>query len=128
VCFGGLAGSAPAPHVLGVISYTFVDGFTRVERDEAIERLKRAIAQVDGVIVDFAFFERNAIRLTVELDACALLELQQALVEAEVELFARCQSDLDAAKRMDPSHPIVAMLHVSFVSAEAEVGASMHPT
>ena len=42
--------------------------------------------------------------------------------EAGIELFAGCLPDLDAVTRMTPSHPIVAMLHVSFLSAEAESG------
>lgn len=104
-----------------MISYAFVDGFTRVPRDEAIERLKRAIAHADGVIVDFAFFGWQAIRLTVELDAASLTVLREALADAEVELFTRCLADLDGARSMDPSHPIVAMLHVAFVPADAEV-------
>ena len=110
------------PTFKGVISYLFVDGFTRVARDEAIERLKRAIADADGVIIDFAFFGSTAIRLTVELDAASLALLRSALEDAEIELFARCIADLDAAKRMDASHPIVAMLHVAFVAAESEIG------
>ena len=107
-----------------MISYAFVDGFTRVRRDEAIERLKRAIAEADGVIADFAFFGGQAIRLTVELDAGALAILRRALEDAEVELFTRCLADLASATTMAPSHPIVAMLHVAFVPAEAEVTAS----
>ncbi|MBX3204766.1 MAG: hypothetical protein KF764_06840 [Labilithrix sp.] len=109
-----------------MISYTFVDGFTRVARDEAIERLKRAIADADGVIVDFAFFGGQAIRLTVELDVAALAVLRRALDAAEIELFPGCVADLDAAKNMDAAHPIVAMLHVTFVPAEAEVVATAH--
>ena len=101
-----------------MISYTFVDGFTRVDRDEAIERLKRAIARADGVIVDFAFFGAEAIRLTVELDAASLLVLREELAQAEIELFTGCVADLDAARKMDPAHPILAMLHVSFLEAE----------
>lgn len=106
-----------------VISYAFVDGFTRVPREEAIERLKRAIAAADGVIVDFAFFGWQAIRLTVELDAASLAVLRRKLADAEVELFTRCLADLDDAKTMDPSHRIVAMLHVAFVPAEVDVNA-----
>ncbi len=109
------------PTFWSVISYAFVDGFTRVPRDEAVERLKRAIAEADGVIVDFAFFEWKAIRLTVELDAASLATLRHALEDAEVELFSRCVADLDAASKMAPSHPIVAMLHVAFVAADADV-------
>jgi hypothetical protein len=114
------------PTFVGVISYAFVDGFTRVDRDESIERLKRAIADADGVIVDFAFYY-EAIRLTVELDAAALVKLRRSLADAEVELFDGCAADLDAAKQMVPAHPVVAMLHVSFLSAETETAASASP-
>jgi hypothetical protein len=117
----GLACRGAAPHVWSVISYAFVDGFTRVDRDEAIERLKRAIADADGVIVDFAFFGGEAIRLTVELEAAALDVLRRGLADSEIELFSRCVADLDAARHMDASHPIVAMLHVSFIPAESEL-------
>jgi len=112
-----------------VISYAFVDGFTRVRRDEAVERLKRAIAHADGVIVDFAFFGGQAIRLTVELDAASLAVLRRALEDSEVELFSRCLADLEAATKMAPSHPILAMLHVAFVHAEMDVNAgTAHPS
>ncbi len=112
-----------------MISYTFVDGFTRVDRDEAIERLKRAIARADGVILDFAFFGSEALRLTVELDAAGLGTFREALAESEIELFARSAADLDAARQMDPSHPIFALLHVAFLSAEDELalGTPAHP-
>lgn len=111
-----------------MISYTFVDGFTRVPRDEAIERLKGAIARADGVILDFAFFGSEAIRLTVEMDAASLAVFREALAEGEVELFSRCIADLDAAKKMAPSHPINALLHIAFVSGdEAEIGHAAHP-
>jgi hypothetical protein len=106
--------------VSAMISYAFVDGFTRVARDEAIERLKQAIATADGVIVDFAFFGQEAIRLTVELDAGALATLRHALEAGEVELFSRCVAEMDDAKSMNATHPILAMLHVTFVPAEAD--------
>ncbi len=104
-----------------MLSYGFVDGFTRIHRDEAIERLKQSIAFADGVIVDFAFFARDAIRLTVELDAGALAVLRRELEAAEVELFPACIADLEAARTMNAQRPILAMLHVSFVTAETEV-------
>lgn len=102
-----------------MISYALVDAFTRVSRDDAIGRLKRAIARADGVIVDFAFFGSRALRLTVELGAGALAMLTRELEGAEIELFARSAAELDDAKGMDASRPIVAMLHVAFVP-EAE--------
>jgi hypothetical protein len=101
-----------------VISYVFVDGFTRVAREEAIVRLKHAIAVARGVIVDFAFFDRAAIRLTVELDAEELAVLREELASGEIELFSRCGAELDAAKAMNRTRPIVAMLHVAFLVAE----------
>lgn len=111
-----------------MISYAFVDAFTRVARDEAIERLKQAIAAADGVIADFAFFGRQAIRLTVELDAGSLTVLRRELGAADIELFSKCIAELDEAKTMDTRRPIVAMLHVTFVPAEAELALSPHPS
>lgn len=98
-----------------MISYAFVDGFTRIAREEAIERLKRAIADADGVIVDFAFFAREAIRMSVELPASAMAVLKSKLEEQSVELFPRSAKNLDAASTMTASHPVVAMLHVAFL-------------
>lgn len=114
---------------MGVISYTLVDGFTRVDRDEAIERLKLAIARADGVILDFGFFGSEALRLTVEMDAASLAVFRDALTEAEIELFPRSAADLAAATRMEPTHPIFALLHVTFLSAEdsAALGSAAHP-
>ena len=53
-----------------MLSYTFVDAFTRRDRRDTIARVKSAIAEADGVIVDFAFY-RSAIRLSVEPSASA---------------------------------------------------------
>lgn len=105
-----------------MISYAFVDGFTRIARDEAIERLKHAIANADGIIVDFAFFGREAIRFTVEVDAGALATLRRELEAGQVELFPRCAAELDGAKSMNVTHPILAMLHVTFMPVEMDAG------
>lgn len=111
-----------------MLSYAFIDGFTRIHRDEAIERLKLAIAFADGVIVDFAFFARDAIRLTVELDVGALEVLRGELAAAEIELVPACVADLAAAKAVNAQRPIVAMVHVAFVPADADFPAEgAHP-
>ncbi len=111
-----------------MLSYALVDGFTRVDRDEAIERLKQAIAFADGVIVDFAFFAREAIRLTVELDIGALAALHRELEAAAIELFPGCVAALEAAKRMNAERPILALLHVSFIASDADLAAEgAHP-
>jgi hypothetical protein len=99
-----------------MLSYTFVDAFTRVERHEAIARLKSAIADADGVIVDFAFFS-NAIRLSVELEAGAVPRLRDALEAGDVHLFEKCAADLDrSAAPETASNLVVAMLHVAFAN------------
>jgi hypothetical protein len=104
-----------------MLSYAFVDGFTRVPRHEAIARLKTAIAEADGVIVDFAFFSNKAIRLSVELDAGALSKLQEALGDAEVHIFEKCAKELAKADKRSSSAPIIAMLHVAFVHDEPDL-------
>jgi hypothetical protein len=110
-----------------VINYVFVDGFTAVPRADAIERLKHSIAIADGVIVDFAFFGREAIRLTVELDAGGLELLQRSLAADEIELFARSSRELESARSMHRERPLLAMLHIVFAQAAAgpspEIGA-----
>ena len=47
-----------------MLSYILLDAFTRRDRDDAMARLKSAIVEADGVIVDFEFY-RSAIRLSV---------------------------------------------------------------
>jgi len=104
-----------------MISYTFVDGFTRSPRPHAIERMKQAIASADGVIVDFAYFGGEAIRLTVELDAGALATLATELETHDIELFTSCRTELTkAGSTMTSSHPIVAMLHITFLPREID--------
>ena len=58
-----------------MLSYAFVDAFTRVERHEAVARLEAAIADAQGIIVDFAFFSNEAVRITVEMAAGAVPRL-----------------------------------------------------
>lgn len=104
-----------------MLSYTFVDAFTQVERHDAIARLKSAIAGANGVIVDFAFFSNRAIRLTVELEAGALPRLRAALEAGEVHLFEKCAADLArTAACPESATPVLAMLHVTFAN-EAEL-------
>jgi hypothetical protein len=108
-----------------MVSYALVDAFTRVPREEAVERLKHAIAVADGVISDFAFFGREAMRLTVELDASGLSELRRELEGADVELLPRSAAELDSAKAMTPGRPLLALLHVMFLPQNSAVAA--HP-
>jgi hypothetical protein len=97
-----------------MISYAFIDGFTRSPRNVAIERIKHAVALADGVIVDFAFFGAEALRLTIELDAGQLETLREELeAHGDLELFSRCRAELQEARTMTRSHPIVAMLHLT---------------
>lgn len=103
-------------------SYVFVDAFTGVERHEAIQRLKAAIADAEGVIVDFAFFSNEAIRLTVELDGDRLPSLRAALAGGDIHLFDRCESTLDAVERsLSPTKPVLVMVHCAFVHDAVDV-------
>lgn len=109
-----------------MLSYAFVDAFTRVERHEAIARLKSAIAYADGVIVDFAFFSNGAIRLSVELEADAVPRLREALEAGDVHLFESCAAALDRARPTEPTtKPVMAMLHVAFLDDEVERAAGV---
>lgn len=101
-------------------SYAFLDGQTRIARDEAIERLKQAITNADGVVVDVSFFGLSAIRLTVELEASALASLRQELEASGTDVFVRCAAEIDPAHAL--SQPLLVMLHVAFVPADADAG------
>lgn len=94
-----------------------VDGFTEAGRAAAMADLKRAIAEADGVITDFALFDGNekAIQLTVELDGGALAVFRDALGRVAVRLFDRCVASLDGAARLlAPTKPVKALVHVAF--------------
>jgi hypothetical protein len=98
-----------------MLSYALVDAFTHVDPDEAVVRLGRAVALVEGVIVDFAFFSNRAIRMTVEMASGAMPLLREALEAGEVHVFARCADTLDrTAARPSSTKPVLAMLHVAF--------------
>lgn len=98
-----------------MLSYAFVDAFTRVERHEAVARLGAAIADAQGIIVDFAFFSNEAVRITVEMAAGAVPRLRDALEAGDVHLFDRCAANLDRnAARPSSTKPVLAMLHVAF--------------
>jgi hypothetical protein len=103
-----------------MVSYAFVDGFTREPREEAIARLKHAIAAVSGVISDFAFYGREAIRLTVEVDAAGLGQLRRELDTSGVEVFPRSAAALDGALTMSPKRPLLAMLHIALLGEPAD--------
>jgi hypothetical protein len=102
-----------------MISYAFVDGFTRSPRNVAIEWIKRAIATADGVIADFAFYGSEALRLTIEVDAGGLDTLRKELEGHDVEIFSRCRSEIDQARSMTPTHPLVVLLHLTFLREAA---------
>lgn len=93
-----------------------VDGFTESGRAAAMAGLKKAIAEADGVITDFAMFDgqEKAIQLTVELDGGAVARFRDALGRAAVLLFDRCVASLDGASRLlAPTKPVKALLHVT---------------
>lgn len=107
-----------------MLGYTLVDAFSTATRVEAIDRLKAAVAEADGVIVDFAFFEDGAIRLSVELAAGALATLASALEAAGVHLFEASVAELGKARGVvPPTKPITAMLHVALVDQALAVSA-----
>jgi hypothetical protein len=96
-----------------MLSYTLVDAFTRRDRHEAMARLKRAIVEADGVIVDFAFY-RSAIRLSVELEAGAVARLCAALEASDLHLFERHLAPPSA------TNLVVAMVHVTLANETEE--------
>ncbi len=103
-------------------SYVFVDAFTAVERHAAIQRLKEAIAEAEGVILDFAFFSNKAIRLTVELEGDQVPRLRRALAAADIHLFDRCEATLAAAERsLSSTKSVVVLVHCAFVHDEVDL-------
>lgn len=102
-----------------MLSYAFVDAFTRLDRHRALARLSEAVARAGGVIVDFAFFSDRAVRISVELAAGAVPRLRDALEAGDVHLFDRCAATLDRhAARPTATNPVLAMLHVAFSDDE----------
>ena len=102
-----------------MLSYAFVDAFTRLDRHDAVARLTAAIAHAEGVIVDFGFFSNRAMRITVEIAAGAVPRLRDALEAGDVHLFDRCAANLDRhAARPTSTNPVLAMLHVAFSDDE----------
>ena len=114
-----------------MLSYAFIDGFTEAPRHDAIARLKSAIAEADGVIVDFAFFSTRALRLSVELELAALPRFRAALESASLVLFDRCAEELTKIEKslaQSPStKPIVVLLHVAFAKEAPESVDVAHP-
>ncbi len=103
-----------------MLSYAFVDAFTRVERQEAIARLRAAVVSAEGVVVDFALFGVEAMRLTVEIAAGAMPRLAAALEASDVHLFDKCAADLDrGAAQPSMMRPVLAMIHVAFTTEAA---------
>ena len=103
-----------------MLSYAFVDAFTRVEREEAIARLRGAVASAEGVIIDFALFGAAAMRLTVEIAAGAVPRLRAALEAEGVHLFERCAAALDrGAAQPEAKRPVLAMIHIAFTTEAA---------
>ena len=103
-----------------MLSYAFVDAFTRVEHPEAIARLRAAVAATGGVVVDFALFGASAMRLTVEIAAGAVPRLRAALEASDVHLFEKCAADLDrGAAQPSTKRPVLAMIHVAFTTEAA---------
>ena len=92
-----------------MLSYSLLDAFTRRDRDDAKARLKSAVVEADGVIVDFAFY-RSAIRLSVELEAGAVGRLCSALEAGGLHLFERQTAPASA------TNLVVAMLHVTLAN------------
>ena len=80
-----------------MLSYILLDAFTRRDRDDAMARLKSAIVEADGVIVDFEFY-RSAIRLSVELEAGAVGRLCSALEAGGLDVLYDDKDERPGAK------------------------------
>jgi hypothetical protein len=96
-----------------MLSYAMVDGFT--DEGDAMRRLKEAIAEVRGMIVDFALYANvKAIRMSVEVEARELSHLGRALEARDVRLFERSAAEIAGADRVvPPSTPVIALVHVT---------------
>jgi hypothetical protein len=95
-----------------MLSYAMVDGFT--EECDAMKRLKEAIAEAHGMIVDFALYAGEAIRMSVEVEARELSHLGRALEARHVSLFPRCIAEIASADRVLPANkPVIALVHVT---------------
>lgn len=102
-----------------MLGYALVDGFARAERSEALASLKQAALDAGGTIVDFAFYEEEAVRLSVELPADALPLLQRALEAEDVQLFEHSLRTISAVGTAS-SRPLLALLHVALLGASSE--------
>ena len=100
-----------------MLGYAMVDAFMRGTCASALERLKCAIAKVDGLITEVETDATRAVQVNVELEAGSVALFAEALEAEDVHLLEACMPELAKAKLVVPStKPLTALVHVTLVT------------
>jgi len=98
-----------------VTAFTRLDASTQTPRARALGEIRRAVARVGGVLLDFQLSARESARLTVELIPAALALLADALEGCGVALAEGCRERIERGAAAPADGRLVALLHVTFL-------------
>ncbi len=106
------------PHDPRVTAYTRLEASTSAPRARALGEIRRAVARVGGVLLDFQLSAGRSVRLTVELVPAALALLADALEACGIALAEGCRERVERGATTPAERRFVALVHVTFLLPE----------
>jgi hypothetical protein len=109
------------PVILNRPNLLHLNGFTRVERLQAVASLRDAIVNSHGWVTDFHQFSNISICLQFEIPIEHLPLLAESLLMAGIKFSARTESILYSIGPEMASGPIQCTLQVLFIHSEPDL-------
>ena len=111
-----------------------LNGATRVNRLEIISRVKEAILEGGGYVLDFHMFSNAAICINFEVAAGNVGRLYSSLRETGLrlsqeshELMATCRDELNELGERDKAADVAGTLQITFIHDEPDLKIEVPP-
>ena len=115
-------------------SFLRLSGVTRAERHEMISRVREAILEGGGYILDFHTFSNAAICINFEVPAGSIEKLYSSLKRTGLrlsqesdDLLAKCRDELNTLGGRSKTADVVGTLQVTFVHNEPDLRIEVPP-
>lgn len=109
------------PVILTRSNLLHLNGFTRVERLKSVARMREAIVDSHGWVIDFHLFSNLSICLQFEIPIEHLPLLAESLLDAGVKFNPRSESLLYSFGPEMATGPIQCTLQVLFIHKEPDL-------
>ena len=103
-------------------------GFTRIDRQEMISRVKEAISTGGGYILDFHMFSNASICINFEVPAGSIEKLYSSLTETSLHLYqeshdllADCRNRVEQLGEESKAIDVAGTLQITFIHNEPDL-------